>query len=120
MLVLGRVEEAIATIETAMRFDPKASAGPHVQLATAYYMAGRYRDTLSYADLVLARSPHIGGMHAIRAAALAQLGDEGEARKAAADVRRWNPNFRTDEAGTRFRDPGMAQKLRDGLTKAGL
>ncbi len=120
LLALGRIDEAIVTIETGMRYEPGASTGPHVQLATAYYLAGRYRDAKAYAEFVQAIRPQDGGIHAIRAAALAQLGELEEARRAAQAVRRWSAAFSAEEAGTCLRDPGHAARLREGLAKAGL
>ena len=56
----------------------------------------------------------------MRAAALAQLGREDEARIAAEQVRRFNPLFDPDNFGSRFEDPVHTAKLREGLRKAGL
>jgi hypothetical protein len=103
-----------------MRFDPRASPGPHAQLATAYYVAGRYRDTVAYIDAAPPPAPGHVGLHAIRAAALAQLGNLDEARRSAETVRRISPRFSTEDAGTRFRNPEHAARLREGLAKAGL
>jgi adenylate cyclase len=119
-LVLGRAEEAITTIEYAMRLEPRPSQGPQFQLATAYYLAGRYRDTVSYADVLIALRPESGAIRALRAAALAQLGEMDEARKSAAEARRRNPRLYLEDAGTRFHRPEDTAKLREGLAKAGL
>jgi tetratricopeptide (TPR) repeat protein len=120
LLALGRIEEAIATIEEAMRFDPVAGLGPFAQLATAYYLAGRYRDTVALVDRATGMHERRGTMQAIRAAALAQLGEMEEARRSADAVRRFNPTHSVEEAGTRLRNPEHAAKLREGLAKAGL
>ena len=45
LLWQGRVDEAISSLETAQRFDPQLRAGNNYDLAFAYYMAGRYRDS---------------------------------------------------------------------------
>ncbi|MGH8674076.1 MAG: tetratricopeptide repeat protein, partial [Burkholderiales bacterium] len=120
LLTIGKVEEAIVATETAMRFEPRPSPGVPTQLATMYYTAGRYRDALAHADEALARFPNHVGLHAIRAAALGQVGNSDEARKAADQVRRFNPTFQVEDAGTRFKNPEHADKLREGLRKAGL
>ena len=59
-------------------------------------------------------------MQAIRAAALAQMGEMEEAHRAAAAVRQFNPAHNVEDAGTRLRNPDHAAKLREGLAKAGL
>ena len=120
LLALGRAEESISTFEYAMRLEPQPSLGPHSQLVAAYYLAGRYRDAVAYADMMIALRPELGTMRAFRAAALAQLGEIEEARKAAEEARRRNPRLNVEEAGTRFRRPEDAAKLREGLAKAGL
>ena len=119
-LVLGRPEEAISTIEYAMRLEPRPSRGPEFQLAMAYYIAGRYRDVVNYADVLIALRPESGTIRALRAAALAELGELDEARKSAEEARRRNPRLNLEEAGSRFHRPEDAAKLREGLAKAGL
>jgi TolB-like protein/DNA-binding winged helix-turn-helix (wHTH) protein len=120
LLALGRAEDAIATFEYAMRLEPNPSVGPQSQLATAYYLAGRYRDAVRYADVVIALRPDFASIRAVRAAALAQLGQLDEARESAEVARRLNPRLNIEEAGSRFRRPEDAAKLREGLAKAGL
>jgi adenylate cyclase len=119
-LVLGRADEAIRTIEYAMRLEPQPSQGPQFQLAAAYYLAGRYRDTVNYCDVLIALRPESGSIRALRAAALAQLGEMDEARLSAAEARRRNPRLFLEDAGTRFQRPEDTAKLREGLAKAGL
>jgi adenylate cyclase len=119
-LVVGRADEAIRTIEYAMRLEPQPSQGPQFQLATAYYLAGRYRDTVNYADVLIALRPESGSIRALRAAALAQLGEMDEARLSAAEARRRNPRLFLEDAGTRFQRPEDTARLREGLAKAGL
>ena len=119
LLALGRPEEAIATYETAMRYEPKPTIGPHAQLAAAYYAAGRYQDCARQAETALASLPRSFALYSLRAAALAQLGRIEEARAAAEMVRKLNPAYDAGTAGTRLR-PDHAEKLREGLAKAGL
>jgi tetratricopeptide (TPR) repeat protein len=117
---VGRIEEAIATFEGAMRYEPKPQVGPIYQLAMAYYLAGRYRDAVSQIDMGRATRPEVGEGLALRAAALAQLGELEAARRSAAESRRLNPHFRLEDAGTRLMNPEHALRLREGLAKAGL
>ena len=64
--------------------------------------------------------PDNASLHALRAATLAQLGKMEEARKAAAEVRRFSPTFRADYFGNRFASPEYEAKLQEGVRKAGL
>lgn len=120
LLAVGDADEAITTFENAMRYEPRPSIGPYAQLTTAYYVAGRYRDAVAYADLVISIRPDSFAIHALRAAALAQLGNLDEARRSAEMVRRLNPAYQSGGAGTRLLRPEQAARLRDGLAKAGL
>lgn len=119
LLAAGRPDESIATFETAMRYEPRPTIGPHAQLSAAYYAAGRYRDVLAFTEMALALRPDAWALHAMRAAAFAQLGDFEQAKRSGAEVRRLNPAFRVEAAGTRLR-PEHSEKLREGLVKAGL
>jgi len=119
LLIIGRAEESIATFEYAMRLDPNPGVGPHSQLAIAYYLASRYRDAVRQADIALAAHESTG-LHAVRAAALAQLGETDRARQAAEAARHVNPLFDREGIGTRLRRPEDVAKLREGLAKAGL
>jgi TolB-like protein/DNA-binding winged helix-turn-helix (wHTH) protein len=121
LLYLGRTDEAIAALQTALRFNP-AGRGPGggFDHALAYYTLRRYRESVAAADTALARYPDIAFLHAIRAAALAQLGDQDAARDAAAQVVRLDPFSRVADYGTRFAKPEDTAHLQDGLRKAGL
>jgi TolB-like protein/class 3 adenylate cyclase/Flp pilus assembly protein TadD len=121
LLYLGRIDEAIGAMETAQRFEPHPGAGTRLNLAIAYYLAGRYREALAQADASLTRAPHdVVTVNAVRAATLAQLGNADEARQAAARVRRLSPSFDVENFGRRFANPAHTARLHDGLRKAGL
>lgn len=121
LLFLGRIDEAITTLETARRYDPASeSAAGDFGRALAYYTARRYGEALAAVDLGLARFPGEGFLHATRAATLAQMGELQAAREAVARLAEVDPAFQMDSFGTRFRDPQHMTHLRDGLRKAGL
>lgn len=118
-LSLGRLDEAISFLETARRFEPRPSAGQGLNLALAYYIAGRYGDALNQADSVLTSVPRNGFAVALKAATLARIGKIDEARAAAEQVRRLDPLFDADNFGARL-GPTYAAMLRAGLREAGL
>jgi adenylate cyclase len=120
LLGLGRVDEAIVAYETLMRYEPRPTQAPRMQMGWAYYVAGRWEQALAYAESEIARSPDAASFHAIRAAALAQLGRLDEARLAANTARRLNPRLDAAQAGSRLRNPAHAALVREGLAKAGL
>jgi hypothetical protein len=59
-------------------------------------------------------------LQAMRAAALAEVGQLDKAREAAAEARRLQPFFDVASFGGRFVDPALAEKVRAGMRKAGL
>lgn len=120
LLWTGRIDEAIAAIETAKRFDPLLRPEFNFDLALAYLVAGRLEDSLALSDAVLARVPDDPFQHAVRAAALARLGRPGEARAAVAEVRRLAPFLKTADFGARFVDPAQRARVQEALRLAGL
>ena len=116
LLHLGRIDEAIVPLEIARRVEPRAI---RINLALAYYLAGRYADTVALADSLLARRQDHVALHAARAAALAQLGRIEEARAEADQVRRYSPTFKAEQWVTRMA-PEYTSKVHEGLRKAGL
>jgi len=119
LLAAGRPEESIPVFETGLRYEPRPGIGPPSQLAAAYFAARRYDDVISFTQMALAVRPDSFALHAHRAAAYAELGRLEEARREADEVRRLNPAFRVESAGTRLR-PEHATQLRTALAKAGL
>ena len=119
LLWTGKSEESIAASEAARRFDPRASPEGMFNLALAYYLAGRYRDAVQTAVAVEPQARTVF-LHAVHAAALAQLGDAEGARRAADEVRRGSPFFEVNNFGQRLLNPAHREKTVEGLVKAGL
>ena len=119
LLWTGKIEESIAASEAARRFDPRASPEGMFNLALAYYLAGRYRDAVQTAVAVEPQARTVF-LHAVHAAALAQLGDAEGARRAADEVRRGSPFFDVNNFGLRLLNPAHRENTVDGLVKAGL
>jgi adenylate cyclase len=121
LLWLGRSDEAIESIQTALALDPAGrSSGTGFTLALAQYTAGRNEAAVAAADTTLARYPRAAFVHAVRAAALAELGDLEEARRAAEQVRALDPFFPSRAFGSRFVDQRQMAHLQEGLRRAGL
>jgi tetratricopeptide (TPR) repeat protein len=105
-------------LEASRRLEPHAV---RIYLVSAYFHAGRYRDSLTLADSLLARAPDHVALNAMRAANLAMLGNIDEARRAADQVRRYSPNFQIEQWGNPSGMPeAYAARLREALKKAGL
>jgi TolB-like protein/DNA-binding winged helix-turn-helix (wHTH) protein/Flp pilus assembly protein TadD len=120
LLYVGRLEESVAAMEEARRYDPELNAASAVNLAVGYFMVGRYGDAIALADVYLARTPRDVSLHAVKAASFARLGDLQAARESAAQVRRFNPYYQTRFAGERFARAEDRLSFRSALLEAGL
>jgi adenylate cyclase len=120
----GRPDDAIASIEKAMRLSPRDQM-MWVFLsatATAHFVAGRYHEATEWAERSLQRKPDAALPYRFLAASYAHLGRLDEARRALDEALRLTPEFSlaavrlmAASADPTFRDP-----LIDGLRKAGL
>ena len=121
LMYLGRLDEALASMKLAARFDPSVRGlGSEFSLALATYSVRRYEEALAIADRALERYPGAPDLHAIRAAALARLDRREEARQAAEELRRVAPFFEARAFASRFVDPALRAHAREGLKKAGV
>jgi len=115
----GDAEAAIAAIEKARVFDPALQPDYINILGMAYYLAGRHATAVATLEPI-AGSDADYSVYASLAAAYAELGRAEDAKRAAAEVtRRW-PFFKTAAFVDQWRDSKSRQLIADGLTKAGL
>lgn len=120
LLYVGRLEDAIATMESARRLDPNLNQGDGFNLALGYFIGGRPRDALGLTDVLLTRFPNDIALHIIRTAALSQMQEMEAARQSAAEVRRLNPYFDVKFVGSRFVKAEDRSRIQDALRRAGL
>jgi adenylate cyclase len=120
LLWLGRIDEAVVSLEKARRLDPAQVPGHGISLALGYFLTGRADEALATVDAFLARFPELDFLHAMRAAVLAQLGKLDEARRAAGEVRRLSPFFDAEQFATRFADTRHTASVQQALRAAGL
>jgi adenylate cyclase len=121
---VGRAEEGIELIEKAMRLNPRHPPFWFMQLGALYRVARRCEEAITYLKKAAALIPNEVATHVNLAVCYAELGREEEARAAAAEILRINPQF--PEAMRRFpkvlayKDPAEIERLIAGLRKAGL
>ena len=117
----GQPEEAIRSFERAIRlspFDPwlfLRFAG----IGIAYIGVGRFDEAVIAAKKALQTNPTYGSAYRCLAAALAHLGRDAEAKKAAAAILEMEPHFQISEYVARS-GQWQAKVYIDGLRKAGL
>ena len=88
-------------------------------LGFAYYLAGRYEDAIAVLEPI-AGSGSDFGIYAFLAAAYAELDRTAEAQRAAAEVKRLWPFFKTSVFAEQWRDEKSRRLIANGLRKAGL
>jgi adenylate cyclase len=116
----GQTDKAIQALETALRFNPHMLPGDYMQLGLAYYLKGRYDDSIGTLERGLSWYPDNVYIHIPLAAAYAQAGRLIDAARIAATVRRLHPFFEVNNYGTAFIDPDDRARIADGLREAGL
>ena len=119
MLYAGQTDEAIQLLQTGLRFDPYSGPENDWRLGLAYYLKGRYEDAIRVLEQTLSRYPNSAWGHIALAAAYAQAGRSGDAKRSAEIVKRKHPFFQVESSFSLFRDPEDRDKIIDGLRKAG-
>jgi tetratricopeptide (TPR) repeat protein len=125
---LGRTEEGVADIETALRLDPHSEFVPWRQwyLCRALNLLGRWEQAIEWCDKAVAANPEIAPALVDLAAANAWAGRDKETKDAVARLRKAWPGFTLQQLipdDQKTDDPTFkAQWARivEGLRKAGL
>ncbi len=121
-MALGRLPESVAYLERAIRLDP-AMRHQYLQfLAMSHFLMGKYETAqLMFRErVILARNTDVG--RAWLASTLGHLGELDEAKETWAELSKINPDFsiETRLARLKFSDPSYAERVMEGLAKAGL
>jgi adenylate cyclase len=119
----GRLEEALANAEKAIRLSPRDSLRwfYFFTLGSVHFQARRYGDAVEWARRSIRGNPRFPYSRAYLAASFAYLGRGDEARAAVEELLRVQPGFsltfvRENSVGA---SPALGHFL-DGLRKAGL
>jgi tetratricopeptide (TPR) repeat protein len=119
LLFTGDSGGVIRAMETALKLDPALNFEDRHTLGFGYLLAERYEDAITVLEPLAAKNlfyfPYAG-----LAAAYAELGREADAKRAAAEVKRLWPFFTIADFTAQWRDPKAAERLAEGLRKAGL
>ncbi len=120
LLWTGRIDESIATAETAIRLNVNIGSEAALNLGLAYLLAHRYADAVRLLEAARARYPTHPLLDFPLAAAYAELGRMDDAADALAQGKRKNPHFDLTSFGSRFQDPALQRRVEQSLRKAGL
>jgi adenylate cyclase len=115
---LGRLEDAIRIGELAVRLNPSRPDWYLWDIAASKYLSGDYLGALS----LLEKMTEPGPAYRLLAATYAQLGRLKEARSAARELLKINPDFSIERYKSRapYRDKTLLAKYVEGLRLAGL
>ena len=117
----GRTEEAIPYIQNAIRLNPLPPALYFVQLAVSYRDSGQYEKAIEASKKALQREPNTQFAYIHIAISYIRLGQEKEARAAAAEILRINPKFSLERYAKILPVPQpVADLVIEDLRKAGL
>ncbi len=121
-IYLGRPEEAIPLIERAMRLDPAANQQFLHFLGMANLLAGKYETAAAALRERIRLIPNTDFSRSLLASALGYLGQIEEARRVWQELKEINPKYSFQEHLGRlpFRNEEEAQRITDGLKKAGV
>lgn len=113
----GHLEEGIDLVLQGMRLNPYHPDWYWVNLGAVLYEAGKYAD----AAMAFGRIKSLGYWAMCRlAGCYAELGRLDEARQLATSALRLRPNFSVATLRLRECPPAIADRIREGLRKAGL
>jgi adenylate cyclase len=118
----GNPLAAIPLVERAMRLDPAFAQQSMHFLGTAYLVADKFETAAATFRERIRRAPDTDLSRAFLASALGQLGEVEEARRVWAELKKINPKYSFDVHLARlpFRNKADADRIAEGLTKAGL
>jgi len=121
-IYLGRPEEAIPLIERAMRLDPATNSQFLHFLGMANLLAGKYETAAATLRQRILLVPNTDFSRSLLASALGHLGEIDEARRIWHELEEINPKYSFTEHLGRlpFKNEGDAQRIAEGLKKAGL
>jgi adenylate cyclase len=118
----GTPREAVAFLDTNIHLDPFQPFDSFGFRGHAQYMLGEYAAAAGTLSVYPSRAPIVRVLPLWLAAAQARSGSEGEARAQARAVLQLEPHFRIARWSPTavYHNPGDAERLFDGLRKAGL
>jgi len=121
--IAARPQEAIPYYKKAMRLNPSPPQWYYIQLGQSYRMLGRYEESVAQLKKALALAPNSFMAYIQLLFTYAEMGREDEARAAAEEMMRINPEFSVDRYAKMYffyKDKEYCKRWVEALRKAGL
>jgi adenylate cyclase len=122
LMFAGRNEEAITLFEEALRLNPRPNNNLYRHFGSALANIGRYEEAIALQKKAIEQNPNDIFAYMVLASVSSMAGNEAEARAAANEVLRINPNFSVAEVRKvrPDKDRAVAKRWCDTLREAGL
>jgi adenylate cyclase len=120
LVYAGEPEEAVKSLEIAMRLNPSTDLVRQSSVGWAFYLVGRYEEAARLTETIVRQFPGDYFNYSCLAASYARLGRKEEAAKAAAETLRAWPFFHVDTFVSQFSRSEDRVAIAEGLGKAGL
>jgi adenylate cyclase len=119
---LGRWEESILYAKKSLRLNPIPILGNYYILGRAYFMTGKYDESMAMLNKALQMNPDYLPAHAFLAACYSSLGRDAEASASAKEVLRIDPRFSIESHAKTlpYKDKADIEREVAALRKAGL
>jgi TolB-like protein/class 3 adenylate cyclase/predicted Zn-dependent protease len=122
LFFVGRAEEALGHIETAMRLNPHFPFWYYYALGASQFMLTRYDAAIESLEKAIERNPAWTSTHRILVAAYGHLGmiDEAEWEMEELRMLGFEPTLANWRSRIQIQDPAYLARYFDGLRKAGV
>jgi len=122
LMFAGRNEEAITLFQEALRLNPKPNNNLYRHFGNALANTGRYEEAIALQKKAIEQNPNDIFAYMVMASVCSMAGREAEARAAAKEVLRLNPNFSVRQVRNvrPDKDRAVAKRWCNTLREAGL
>src|SRR4029079_18592880 len=118
----GQPKRGVELLRQALQLNPRSATYPHAFIARGLLLLGSYDEAVAEIKTCIQLAPSFRPCQEIAAVVFAELGRLDEARAAASEAHRLDPEFTLAYAPKvlPFKTPRDLQRFLDGLRKAGL
>ena len=120
LIFAGKPKEAVKFAKLQMKHDPRQIDNALMKLGLAHFSMGNLEQAATYFERSLSHNPEQFSSYLYLAATYAHLGRKKEAQEALDNLGAWIHTLRQWMYSWPYKDPEVAERLADGLLKAGM